>query len=94
MDFKSMQAALDMYKLDGGSYPTTEQGLKSLVEKPSGEPLPAHWHPIMKTEPLDPWKKPYGYKFPGTKDSTKPELITAGPDGIFGNEDDLRSEDE
>ena len=93
-DFKSMENALDMYKLEGGSYPTTAQGLKALVEKPVSEPVPTKWQQIMKMEPLDSWKKPYGYKFPGSKDSTKPELFSAGPDGIFGNEDDISSEDE
>ncbi len=93
-DFKSLQNALDLYKLDSGSYPSTAQGLKALVEKPAIEPLPARWQQTMKSEPLDPWKTPYGYKFPGKKDPTKPELISAGPDGHFGNEDDMSSQDE
>ncbi len=93
-DFKSMENALDMYKIEGGRYPTTAQGLKALVEKPVSEPLPAKWQQIMITEPLDPWKTPYGYKFPGQKDPTKPELISAGQDGTFGNEDDVSSQDE
>lgn len=91
-DFKPMQNALDLYKLEGGSYPITAQGLKALVEKPVSEPLPAKWQQIMTTEPLDPWRKPYGYKFPGSKDPTQPELICAGHDGIFGNEDDFSSQ--
>jgi len=93
-DFKSLQNALDLYKLEGGSYPTTAQGLKALVEKPAIEPLPARWQQIMTSEPLDPWKTPYRYMFPGSKDPTKPELTSAGPDGHFGNEDDVSSQDE
>jgi general secretion pathway protein G len=92
-DFKPMQNALEIYKLEGGSYPSTAQGLKALIEKPVSEPVPAKWQQTMKFEPLDPWKNPYGYKYPGSKDSTKPELISAGPDGIFGNEDDFSSQD-
>lgn len=92
-DLKSMQAALDIYKLEGGSYPTTAQGLKALIEKPVSDPVPAKWQQMMKIEPLDPWKNPYVYKFPGSKDPTNPELISKGPDGIEGNEDDLSSQD-
>lgn len=92
-DFKSMQAALDVYNLEGGSYPTTAQGLKALIEKPSSDPAPAKWQQIMKVEPLDPWNNPYVYKFPGSKDPTKPELISKGPDGIEGTADDLSSQD-
>ncbi len=92
-DLKSMQAALDIYKLEGGSYPTTAQGLKALIEKPSSEPVPAKWQQMMKIEPLDPWKTPYVYRFPGSKDPTRPELISKGPDGVEGNEDDIDLDD-
>jgi general secretion pathway protein G len=93
-DFKSLQNALDMYKLNAGNYPTTGQGLKALVEKPSSAPKPARWSQIMKTESLDPWKNPYGYKFPGRKNANEPEIISKGKDGIEGNEDDLSSQDD
>jgi len=92
-DFLSIQNALEMYRLVGGSYPTTEQGLKALVEKPDSDPPPSRWTQVMKTEPLDAWKHPYSYKFPGSKDPTKPELISKGPDGIEGTADDLSSQD-
>lgn len=93
-DFKSIQNALDMYKLIGGTYPSTSQGLKALVDKPTSAPKPSRWSQSMKSEPLDPWKRPYGYKFPGKKKSDEPEIISMGPDGIEGNEDDLSSQDE
>lgn len=92
-DFQSIHRALDMYKLIGGRYPTTAQGLKALIEKPLSDPVPAKWQQTMKMEPLDPWKSPYVYKFPGSKDPPNPELISKGPDGIEGNEDDLSSQD-
>ncbi len=92
-DFKPIGNALDLYKLECGRYPTTAQGLKALIEKPSSEPVPAKWRQTMEMEPLDPWKNPYVYKFPGSKDPTNPELISKGPDGIEGNEDDLSSKD-
>lgn len=91
-DMLSLHNALDFYQLKTGSYPTTEQGLKALIEKPTIEPVPAKWQQTMRMEPLDPWKNPYVYKFPGSKDPTRPELISKGPDGIEGNEDDLSSQ--
>jgi general secretion pathway protein G len=91
-DFRSIESALEMYKLNAGNYPTTDQGLKALVEKPSSAPVPMRWAQIMSKEQLDAWKHPYGYRFPGTKDSTKPEIISKGPDGIEGNADDLSSQ--
>ena len=93
-DFKSLQNALDMYKLNAGHYPTTAQGLKALVEKPAIEPEATKWQKIMKIEPLDPWRTPYSYKFPGSKDPTKPEVISAGQDCTLGNEDDISSQDD
>ncbi len=93
-DFKSIQNSLDMYKLIGGTYPSTSQGLKALVEKPTSAPKPSKWSKAMNAEPLDPWKNPYGYKFPGKKNPAEPEIISKGPDGIEGNEDDLSSQDD
>jgi general secretion pathway protein G len=92
-DFQSIRNALDMYKLTAGNYPTAGQGLKALVEKPTTAPKPARWTQFMKSEPLDPWKNPYSYKFPGTQKADEPEIISTGPDGIKGTADDLRSQD-
>lgn len=93
-DFKSIMTALDSYKLNAGNYPSTSQGLKALVDKPTSAPKPTRWIQVMKTEPLDPWKQPYGYKFPGKKNPSEPEIISKGKDGIEGNEDDLSSQDD
>ena len=92
-DFQSFGAALQSYKINAGNYPTTQQGLKALVEKPSSTPVPKDWTKIAERVPTDPWQNEYGYKFPGSKDPSKYELISKGPDGIEGNEDDLSSQD-
>ena len=92
-DFKSLQNALDMYKLNAGNYTTTGQGLEALVSKPSIAPIPNRWSQIMKSKPLDPWRCPYVYKFPGKKSANMPEIISKGADGIEGNEDDFSSDD-
>ncbi len=75
--------ALDALRLDVGRYPTTEEGLKALREKPSGMDL---WKgPYLPKEiPVDPWGKPYVYKSPG--DHGDYDLISYGLDGVQGGE--------
>ena len=78
--------ALDAYRLDVGSYPTTEQGLRVLLEKPQG--ITGWDGPYLSKEiPLDPWQKPYLYRSPG--DQGRPyELMSYGADGAPGGEGD------
>ena len=75
--------ALDMFRLDIGRYPTTEEGLKALREKPSGVET---WRGpyISKEIPIDPWGKPYVYKCPGEHGDY--DLISYGLDGAEGGE--------
>ena len=93
-DFNSIGSALRAYKINAGNYPTTQQGLKALVEKPTAVPVPRRWTQVMKKMPLDPWQNEYGYKFPGSKDPTEFEIISKGKDGIEGGEQDYSSQDE
>jgi len=75
--------AFDAFRLDTGRYPTTEEGLKSLREKPSGI---ENWEgPYLPKEiPVDPWGKPYVYKAPGEHGDY--DLISYGLDGAEGGE--------
>ncbi len=75
--------ALDTFRLDTGRYPTTEEGLKALREKPSGV---ERWEgPYLPKEiPVDPWDKPYVYKSPGQHGDY--DLISYGLDGAEGGE--------
>ena len=77
----ALEKALDQYRLDTGRYPSTELGLKALVEKPASEPK---WNGpyLKKAVPLDPWQKPYIYKVPGTKGDF--DLVSLGRDGQAG----------
>ena len=81
---ESLEKALDMYRLDTGHYPTTEQGLNALNLKPQNEPK---WSgPYLKKDvPLDPWGKAYIYKVPGEK-GTEFDLMSLGKDGAPGGE--------
>lgn len=73
-------AVLDMYKLDVGTYPTAEQGLRALVERPAG--MPAWNGPYLKGDvPADPWSHPYSYRFPSNRPARDYDLCSAGPPG-------------
>jgi general secretion pathway protein G len=75
--------ALDTFRLDTGRYPTTEEGLKALREKPSG--VESWSGPYLPKEvPADPWTRPYLYKSPG--EHGEYDLISYGLDGTEGGE--------
>jgi general secretion pathway protein G len=81
-------AALDAYRLDNGRYPTTEQGLAALQAAPATEPRTANWRgPYLRKEvPMDPWGRPYTYRFPATNGKPGFELASYGADGQPGGE--------
>lgn len=85
-DMKGIETALGMFKLDNGFFPTTEQGLKALSEKPSVGRIPAKYPEggYLKVEPVDPWGNPYVYLSPGVHDRF--DLISYGADGEPGGE--------
>jgi general secretion pathway protein G len=76
--------ALDSYRLDNGSYPSTEQGLGALRERPTQEPVPSNWRGpyLRKAVPLDPWGRAYIYRV----QSSEFELQTLGRDGRPGGD--------
>ena len=80
--------ALDSYRLDNGSYPTTDQGLVALEAKPARDPIPNTWRgPYVKRGvPLDPWGRAYVYKSPGDHSPSAYDLSTLGRDGQPGGE--------
>jgi type II secretion system protein G len=82
---------IEAYKLDVGDYPTTEQGLRALRMPPDGLANPAKWSGpyLAKEVPLDPWKRPYHYRYPGKHVPGQPDIWSSGPDGIDGTEDDI-----
>ncbi|MBI5416249.1 MAG: type II secretion system major pseudopilin GspG [Candidatus Omnitrophica bacterium] len=82
--------ALKLYKLDNGRYPTTTQGLKALLQKPTSSPTPGNWNgPYLEKDPSDPWNNLYQYKSPGSHNSDGYDLYSFGTDGVEGNEDDV-----
>jgi len=87
IQMRAIKDALEQYKLDNGTYPTTEQGLKALVEKPNTRPLPSRWRPYLDKLPQDAWGRDFVYLSPGIN---RPfELRSLGADGKEDTEDDL-----
>nr|WP_204355773.1 MULTISPECIES: type II secretion system major pseudopilin GspG [Marinobacter] len=80
--------ALDLYRLDNGHYPSTQQGLQALVTKPSGSPEPNNWNPdgYLKSVPQDPWDNDYQYISPGVDGPY--DLFSYGSDGREGGDGD------
>ena len=78
-DVLTIQNALELYRLDNGTYPSNEQGLKALVTQPQTEPSPYDWHAYLKSLPKDPWGRAYVYQNPGAHGEV--DVFTYGPKG-------------
>ena len=88
-DFKSIETALKIYRLDNFNYPTSEQGLEALVSKPAIDPIPANWKKsgYLDELPVDPWGRPYLYLSPSEYGDGAYDIYTLGADGVNGGED-------
>jgi general secretion pathway protein G len=88
VQIRNLETALKLYKLDNGSYPTTDQGLQALVEKPTTGQIPKNYraegYVESKTVPQDPWKNDYVYLSPGEHGDY--DLYSFGADGVRGGE--------
>lgn len=88
-DLQAIGLALQSYESRALRKPTTEQGIKALVEKPTIEPIPENYRPFMKDMPKDPWGQEYKYRIPPTKSKDDYDLWSVGPDGQDGTDDDI-----
>ena len=88
VDISALETSLRMYRLDNGNYPTTEQGLMALIEKPSTDPVPGNWNDKgyldKKKMPKDPWGRDYVYICPGINGEY--DLLSYGANGVPGGE--------
>ena len=90
-----LATALDLYELDNGIYPSTEQGLMALRRKSSSSPTPPNWKgPYIKKTPRDPWGNAYVYMSPGMHNTQDYDLASYGPDGIESSDDIINWETE
>ena len=81
-----IKSALDQFEVDNGFYP---KSLQDLVAQPSNA---KNWHgPYLDKVPVDPWNNPYIYYYPGKHTANSYDLLSAGPDGKEGTEDDIVS---
>ena len=80
-DIRSIMSALKLYRLDNGQYPTQQQGLKALVQKPTSGPAAPDWRTggYLPRLPIDPWGRPYQYLNPGIHGRV--DVFSYGPHG-------------
>jgi general secretion pathway protein G len=83
-DVAAIVQALKLYRLDNGNYPTTDQGLGALVQKPATNPVPNNWKPYLDHLPQDPWGTDYQYLSPGVKGEI--DVFSLGADRARGGE--------
>lgn len=87
IDIKTIEAALDQYRLDMFSYPSSQQGLQALVEVPADAQRKEEYRPggyLRGGVPRDPWGNPYQYRFPGEHGVV--DVYSLGADGEPGGE--------
>lgn len=85
-DVRALMTALNLYKLDNYAYPSTEQGLEALVNRPSGRPEAPNWKEggYIESLPADPWNREYLYLNPGSH--AQVDVYTLGADGEPGGD--------
>ena len=85
-DMASIMQALKLFKLDNQRYPTTEQGLQALIQKPRSAPVPQNWKAggYLERLPIDPWGNPYQFLNPGLHGEL--DIISLGADGAAGGD--------
>lgn len=88
-DLQNIMTQLQLYEARNMRPPTTEQGLKALVEKPTTEPLPEKWTALLESVPKDPWGMEYKYRYPAQKAKKAYDVWSVGKDGADGTEDDI-----
>lgn len=94
IEIGNIMRALEMYKLDNHRYPSTEQGIEALVEKPSVGKVPRNYQEggYLNKLPKDKWGEEFNYARPGLH-GNRVEVWSAGPDEEFDTEDDIQSWD-
>ena len=90
---EGLEQALDFYKVDNRTFPSTEEGLQALLSKPQDENRSRNWAgPYLEENavPVDPWGNAYRYEYPGTRGGSEdPNIWSIGPDGKDKTQDDI-----
>ena len=91
-DVTNIMGALKRYRLDNQRYPTAEQGLAALINRPSSGPQPMNWKPYLEKLPNDPWGNSYQYLNPGVRGEVDVmSFVADGQSGGEGNNADIGS---
>lgn len=86
-DISALETALDLFEVDNGRYPNSDEGLQALVQQPANV---KKWREYLKRAvPSDPWGNPYNYRAPGANNVNGYDLYSFGPDGREGGGDDI-----
>ena len=83
-DVGALVQSLKLYRLDNGFYPSTDQGLLALVQRPTSNPQPTNWKPYLDRLPKDPWGSDYQYLNPGVRSEI--DVFSLGADRARGGE--------
>ena len=86
---KAISTQVHLYQHANGAYPTTEQGIAALVERPKAEPLPRRWQKLMLEVPSDPWGTAYAYELPARRSTEPFDIYSCGPDRRANTPDDI-----
>jgi len=85
------EVALDAFEIDLGRYPTSAEGLRALVEKPSSDSDGWQQAYLKRDIPQDPWGNDYQYRYPGQYNENGYDLYSVGPDHKLGGDDDIKN---
>jgi len=86
-DIKNVVTQLKTYEARNLSPPTTEQGLKALVEMPTVEPVPGKWTQLLEEIPKDPWNREFHYVYPAKRSTQDYDVFSLGKDGVESADD-------
>ena len=86
-DIKAIVTQIKVYEARNLQPPTTEQGLKALVELPTLEPVPERWTQLLEEVPKDPWKRELRYVYPARRSKADYDVFSLGPDGVESADD-------
>ncbi len=86
-DIKNIVTQVKVYEARNLAPPTTEQGLKALVEKPTSEPVPERWTQLLEELPKDPWNREFQYQYPAKRSKADYDVYSLGRDGVESDDD-------
>jgi general secretion pathway protein G len=89
LQVSKLSQQLELYKLDNGNYPSSDQGLDALVHEPSGDPKPRRYPEggyVTSKDLVDPWQNPFKYERPGKNNARSFDLYTYGADNQPGGD--------